>query len=1001
MSRLSFWNAWPNTQKNLYQAILILFGAAILLYLLASFWSSKLVIQWETISKISSIPLTIDSWNFASIPLEIVVDQYLITQIFQGSDLELAYWPAVVLLIVMGICLVVALSMAVELSRFWFMVSQVAFIFIMVGFKLEQLLLFGRTDKVALILAFILYLPASYYFHAVNKETTLSKRLLIFSVLTLLYAAVIHFYSGVSHPYLYMVNYGIPIPMALTVIFIMLTGHEVIYGFLVLITRNNTPESSSSFTHFLALSLIFLVNVLLLYLKNTRRIDWDFYYLDAFWILLAASIIGIWGLRARADLFKNIMPAEPLGLTGYLALAVISFTTIGYFFATANDPAIEALEDIIVFSQLCIGFLFLVYILFNFKGVLLENLKVYKVVFKPQKMPFFSMRLAGFIGVLGLFLLSNQYPLDQAITAYYNGIGDLHRVDQQPLLAKEYYKLAAIYAKTNHRSNYAIASMEMQDQDLSQALAYFKQSTIKQPTPFAFVNTARAYEEQGMFFKAMFSLKDGMSQFPGEPHIANNLATLYGKTNLLDSAYYFLEAFDGTGNKQVTSAIQTNKLAFLTQSRLALPLDSLQQQTEYQVPEIGNNLLVMANNQQQIVPLQTEVPADSLLNPIDFAWWYNYQVNHRYQADSSQMISSQRIWEIPANELYRDQLQLASALRWYYSGDVQQAFRILRDLQFRDSGKAGLYNDILGQWSLQQLEPALALDYFTQSVNSGYLQALEHRSLALLALGRTEEAIKSWSTYRYRSQDSLKTGLTDLMAFVNSDKTDWSKLNDQEKLWYLQFNATGLSSDDRLKMLDDIADVEVHHQALRWLWERALLDESTEIMDVLQEDLNNTLYKLQLAIISEDHNKTSTLLDDLDASDQHDSWVLLGHAFTYHHLGQTEDAKKYYWQLTKNPFFEYGILQASSYFEHLSSDEFAAYNILLDALAINPYSVNLLKAYGIECTKLNLDTYTQSTLETLSGLIAGDEYERYLNELKEIEDAVNNQFVEEEIVSES
>ena len=1001
MSRLIFWNVWPNTQKNLYQTLLILFGLAILFYLVASFWSSKLVIQWETISKISPIPLIIESWNFASVPLDITVNQYLITQIFEGSDLGLSFWPAMVLLLVMGLCLVVGMSLAVDLSRFWFLVSQVAFIFIMVGFRLEQLLLFNRTDKAALILAFLLYLPASYYFHAVKKDTALSKRLTVFTLISLVYALTVYFYSGVSHPYLYMVNYGISIPLALTVIFILLTGHEVIFGFLVLITRNNTPESSNSFSHFLALSSIFLVNVLLLYLKNTRRIDWDFYYLDAFWILIAAGIIGIWGLRERRALFDNIMPASH-ALVGYLALAVISFTTIGYFFATANDPAIEALEDIIVFSQLCIGFIFLVYILFNFQAVLRENLKVYKVVYKPKKMPFFSMRLAGFIGVLGLFLLSNQYPLDQAITAYYNGIGDLHRIDQQPLLAKEYYKLAAIYAKTNHRSNYAIASMEKQEQDLSEALAYFKQSTIKQPTAFAFVNTARAYEEQGMFFRAMFSLKDGMKQFPGEPHIANNLATLYGKTDLLDSAYYFLEGLDQGNDDQISTAIQTNKLAFLTRSQLELSLDSLQKLTDHHIPEVGSNLLVMANSQKHQLALEPGFPADSLLNPILFAWWYNNQVNQKYSVDSQQMHLAKKLWEIPANELYRDQLQLATALRWYYSGDVEQAFVTLRDLQYRDSGKSGLYNDILGQWSLQQNQPELALDYFAQSINAGYLPALKHQILAFLALEKTEAAIQSWNTFRYRNQDALNDRLSALMAFASSGNSNWSTLTDREKLWYFRFNTAGLSIEERMKLLEDITDVDLYQQAAQWLWDQALAAGSTQVLGHLLGDIDHPLPRLQLAIISKDYTSLDALLADFEGSDHSaDPWISLGRALASQHHGLNQEANRYYLQLTKNPFFEYGILMASGFLSNYSEDEFAAYNTLLNALAINPYSVSILKAYGISCTRLNLDTYTQTTLETLSELITADEFSSYLQELKEIESEVNPEFLEHENASES
>jgi tetratricopeptide (TPR) repeat protein len=139
------------------------------------------------------------------------------------------------------------------------------------------------------------------------------------------------------------------------------------------------------------------------------------------------------------------------------------------------------------------------------------------------------------------------------------------------MLAKEYYKLAGVYASTNHRSNYAIASMERKENDLSEALAYYKQSTLKQPTPFAFVNTGRSYEEQGLFFEAMFALKDGLKEFPGEPHISNNLSALYARTNLLDSAYYFLDNLNGDQDvvkvAETKSTGSTNQVSITTATR--------------------------------------------------------------------------------------------------------------------------------------------------------------------------------------------------------------------------------------------------------------------------------------------------------------------------------------------------------------------------------------------------------------------------------------------------
>jgi hypothetical protein len=993
MKTMFFWNAWPNPQKHIFQAFLVLFAASIIYYLTGYFWSSRLVIQWETISKITTEPFLLDTWYYAFIPMEISVDQYLITQLFEGSDLSLTTWPATLLLTAMAAGLVLTLSLAVDLPRFWFLVSQVVFIFTMVGFKLEQLLLFNRTDKAALILAFLLYLPASYYFHAVRKDTVLYYRMLVYGILTLIFALTVNFYSGVAHPFLYMVDYGIPIPMALTVIFILFTSHEIIYGFLVLITRSNTPSSSNSFIHFFALSLIYLGNVLFIYLRNTRRIEWDFYYIDAFWIMIGAGILGIWGLRQRGPLFKNIMPVEPHGLLGYLALAVISFATIGYFFSTANDPAVEALEDVIVFGHLSIGFVFLIYILFNFRGPLIANLKVYKVVFKPNKMPFFSMRLGGLIGALGLFLLSNQYPLDQAITAYYNGIGDLHRLDNQRMLAKEYYKLAAIYAQSNHRSNYAIASMAKEEKDLSDALAYFKQSTIKQPTPFAFVNTARAYEEQGMFFKAMFALKDGLVKFPNDPYISNNLATLYAKTDLLDSAYYYLENMHG--GPLIEKVRQTNQLSLLALSGLDMSIDSVVSNSKREYPEVGSNLFLMANEQgQQIIQMFTP-SIDTVLNPLTFAWWYNYNLNGRYMPDSVQLAGLMQQVDNPENQLYSDNLEFSRILRLYYSGDIASAFLLLRSLQFRNTSNSGFYNDLLGQWSLQQNQPRLAKDYFERSISAGYLPALWHGSVALVSLGEYEAAASNWGTFVYRSEGHVPDKMSELMTFVTTGSEIWDSLSDQQKCWHLQFKSHHLSQTSKRKMLDDIQDPVLYNQLERWFWEEHVNSVAPSV-SVFQSDWKQQhapLGELQAAIIRRDYSKLETLSSAFEPQLPHERhWIHYAKALLSEFEENHEQATIHYHRLLQNPFFEPGILAASRYLGRLATDEYQSYQVLLDALAVNVYSVPLLKAYGEQCAMLNLDTYLQTTMESLQQLIPATEYQSYLAELQVLQDSVAQQF---------
>ena len=670
-------------------------------------------------------------------------------------------------------------------------------------------------------------------------------------------------------------------------------------------------------------------------------------------------------------------------------MACVSFATIGYFFSTANDPAIEAIEDAVVFSQLCIGFVFLLYILFNFRSVLIANLKVYKVVYKPQKMPFFSMRIGGFIGVLGLFLLSNQYPLDQAITAYYNGIGDLHRVDDKPLLAKEYYKLAAVYAQTNHRSNYAIASMEKQNKNQSDALAYFKQSIIKQPTPFAYVNTAGTYDIQGSFFKSMFTLKDGLKKFPGDPHISNNLAALYAKTELLDSAFYFLN--NSSGDPEVTKVTQTNQLAFLVQSNSKLSVDSLLNAFEHSHNEVGSNLILMSNYQNRQLGDEMSLPKDSLLNPITFAWLYNYQLNQRHSFDSAEISAIGMLAKIPQNDYYADNLEFAKALRLYYSGNTLEAFQLLRNLQFRNSNQSGFYNDLLGQWSLQQTQPILAADYFEQAIRSGYLPALWHKSLTLIAIGNLDEAARAWNTYAYRSKEPEGTTVPELVSFIREEGMDWDTLSDQQKYWYLQYRSNDYTWNQKSMLLEEIEAPLVYTEAEKWLWQAILGSGDMRAASLhlqMHPPEDSRLRELQISLLSGDLASVEEITDHgIDRN-----WGNYAKARLAERDDDLDKASHYYTYLLGDPFFEEGVLAAVRFKRIQQSDEFGAYEALLEAISINGYSVKLLKRYGAHCTRLNLDSYRETTMEKLQGLMSPAAYNQYRSEISAIEAAQNESF---------
>jgi hypothetical protein len=308
------------------------------------------------------------------------------------------------------------------------------FILLLASFKLDLLQIFGLRNNTIFISFVVLYAGLSYYFHAFNTNVTIPVRLISFTILTVLFGVIIAFFSRTTHPFISITGNGIIIPIIMSIAFIIMVSHEIISGFLFLVTQSGGIGSKNSLLHFSLISLIYLVNIGLLYARNTGLLTFDIFYINAFYLYIFSLVLGIWGFKKRNILFENLIPFYPNGAFAYLALAIISTTTIGFFFATGNDSMIEMLEDIIVFSHLAMGVSFLLYVFMNFRTLMKQNLPVYKVVYQAKTYPFFIARGVGLLIMLALFFRSNMYPLYQSIAGFNNVIGDVYAVQQKMCL---------------------------------------------------------------------------------------------------------------------------------------------------------------------------------------------------------------------------------------------------------------------------------------------------------------------------------------------------------------------------------------------------------------------------------------------------------------------------------------------------------------------------------------------------------------------------------------
>ena len=993
MSEFAFWNNWAKPYKTLFLVLLALLVGSIFYFLAVMWIGAELVIDWQTLATLENIQLPLYELDHPLMDIELETAAKIVRQTFWGSELQINLWPAHLLLLMVSLGLAVALAVITGLNRFWYLVGTGLFCLIIVSLGLEHIQLFGRMDKTADVLLFLLFLPLSYYFQAVNTSVSLVVRVLVFLALFVLMGLLIYFFSAVEVPFLYIANYGLPAFLGLSFLLILLIAPEIIAGILYLVTASNNESSENSLTHFVLASSIYLANLLLYYLEIKGILDLDLYLITPFWLLPLSMLVALWTLKDRSVNFENIIPWQPLGGFLYLALCIICLGTIGYVFATANDPLIETFEDAILYAHLGLGVFFFLYVIVNFLGLLKENKRVYRVVYKPRVMPLFSARLVGLIAVLGLFSLHGMFAIFQPMGGYYNGIGDLYLADNNYFLAEQYYKLGSQHKYANHRSNYALASLARKVDKPIQAMLFLKEAIERHPTPYAYANLANLYFENNHYFDGLFILREGIKRFPEEGRLYSNLGVQFGRTNVLDSAIYYLEVARQDSEIEVVAA--ANALGLLAQKKIPLPADSLTYEKAGGDIFYQNNLLALYNLLEGAgkVPERVNPKALQELGGIESSWLLNYSMLVQ-EPDSALPRQIRQLIDSTTISYYEEPAGLALGLLLYKQQNHFGAFRQLEELAFRSQLNSSLYLKLLGGWALEQEAPLMASNFFGQAGNRGDAEAVLLHALALTEAGKPLEASEVLINLPDSLlNQSLRTSKAEMLLLLNTQNfSDYRGNVNEGAFKALRLQWGRLNVEQIQALLARIQDKEWKARALAWLAKGELKRGEPEeaAMYIQQLQQLHSRYpglagKEEFQILT--HRIDSFRAKEVSAPNPQLYPATLGKLYAQATKAvlarDTLQALQFYRQIMQaTPFMESAYLAAVPLFNAKGLEE-EAYGFLLKALQFNQYSVPLRKEYILQSLRIGLESYGRDELEVLRQVLDKERYEKFLQRFEE------------------
>lgn len=975
MWTLRFWQDWPRANRTFLFLFFIAFAAALAYMWAAYFIEPSPTIELQTIKEAHLGEIPVDNFSLGPFDFNIKGSNYVILQRQLGSVLATSTTVAYVYLMALTLFVIGMLAVISTLGRFYYLVCMGIFILFVNSLSPEVLGVLGQYGKTFTIVMMAFYCLPSFWLFYFGTTTSFLTRVLVFAAVTLILWAIIYFFSVSEMPFLHLATYSAQAGMIACVLFIVTVSHEIVAAFVVAVTQ--TTKSGKSLNHFILITTIYFINLGLVYLVRFGFIKWDLVVVDLFLLLSISAILGIWGIRQRQKTYEGIIDGDPYAVFAFLLMGSFTFCTIGMFMLNANDPALSMIRDIIIFSHLGFGLLFVIYVLSNFMMMLAQNYAVHKVLYSSNTMPFFTFRFAGFVATLAIVASNTwQVPVHNAMAGYYNGIGDLYSHLQNSRLARAYYDESRTYGFHGHHSNYAMANIEGTLFNAGEERNFYADASGLRPTEMSYLNWAQSFQAADDNLSAIATLSDGIKKMKDHESLENTLGLLYAQSGLPDSAAKYLAR--SIASSSVGNMATANMIGLRALNRLPAAGDSVGRNNDA-VATV--NRLALMNSLGHRVATPYPLPTDTVLALTDAAGLSNYLINARGSDDTTFVRKVVTLARKPSNAGFKEPLLFAAAISLYNSGETKEAFMMLEEVTVV-SELRGKYNNILTMWALENDEPRRAIGYADYAVTQKYPPARLTHAVALTEnLPGTDQdlrkAITGWDSVTVDNDTvtaNLKARVKAALLDPQSDGYLSSRyhftVSDSNRF----FDLVRTVPDDnaRAKVILELAqkflDAGNPGGAIRTL-------QRIVGLELTDASIGHRMQILEmLARISA--GQTSLVLDafkqnPMEFKGKEKKYRVYLDALAARAAGDSTNANKYFlWLGTANPYFEDGLIAAADYFQNKGN---TSYDMLAAGILYHPSSVRIMKAYTLESARQGFEDYARTTLNELQPLVSARE----------------------------
>ena len=737
--------------------LVVLAALAVGLAVFYYFTGTASTLPVRVVPHLQAIPLTLDSVAVGGAYLPVQASGFIVSLTHDVAGPFTQPLAAGLLLGLLAVVLVGWVAVVSTLARIPFVVGMVPIIFLLLSLNTEALGIFNTGERYFLYLMLGLVGGVGFGLHAFAERLALAWRTVIMGAVVAGLSLVLFTQSqlSASETALQLAAYATPGSAVLFALLVLLVGVENIRGLLWFNTQAEQPGSRFGLGPFLAASTLYL-GVLLLYVWNDGVLQlFPGVSFDPLVLLLSAVVAGGLGLRLRAPSYAIWVPYARGAAQLYPLLVTGAAGALAYAFATANTPLLVAARDFTGLALLLVGGAFLLYVLLNFMPLIQQRLRVYRVLFEPRRLPFYSVYILA-LGAIFSMQTRQGYPLlDQVRAAEYNNLGDLIRQqsEAQPddlslaVLAERYYAESGdVLYRSNLHAQFGRAALYRFRQQRQNEINALRRALQRGPNEQVSLRLAALYNEPSDLFDGLEVLRRGLKTEPRSAALASDLAQLFTKTALSDSVAFYLDKTEALAPGSYVS--QTNQLGFLLGQNLLVEARKLSDKLVIKTsePALVSNYTLL---QLRTIPAAGSipiVPPETLwaLDDASFAQLYHLVLlnvtRHHDQLTPALLTRLKRLAIQPDNASYYEQLQFLQALAYHALEQEQTARQLLAPLAVGTEATAGYYQQLLGLWQLQQGQYATAADQLALAATHHANMVSEARVYALALSGRVDSA---------------------------------------------------------------------------------------------------------------------------------------------------------------------------------------------------------------------------------------------------------------------